>query len=351
MVCRRCVWLLAAAGVVIAAAVTAICLIAPPVGAQADKIEQLRRIITFFDDSRLDESEAAGLDALMAAAPPDERKKLRDALGRLVRDELLLEKTRTPGTGIPLLIVGPKGGGPHPAVLFMHGAGGAGLVGKETAIAHFALMADRGYLMVAFDARHFGERGGAAQVAMIGEKGIYPKIVIPTACEDVFEVVEYLGTREDVAQERVGMFGYSMGGLIALAAAAHDTEHVLKAVVCAAGGADFHTVRSVRKARGESVADLSPEVVAAIERFDPINHVDAFYPKAVLMIHGRNDRSAPVEGVQSFHRTVREHYAAEPERLELRLVDTGHELYPTWIDDIFDWFDRFLRGECQELSG
>ena len=339
------------ATVVFIATITFICAIVLRVDAQTENVGALRRIIAFFDDSRLDKSEAAGYNALLARLPADERQRLENALARLVRGELLLEKARTANTGIPFLIVAPKEGGPHPAVLFMHGAGGGGLLGKETAIPYFALMADRGYLLVAFDARDFGERGGIAQVALTGETGIYPKIVIPTACQDVFEVAEYIRSRHDVLKDHIGMFGYSMGALITLGAAAHDTDKVLKAVVAAAGGADFHRVLSARKSRGEPVADLPAEVVAQIEKFDPVNHLESFYPTAVLMINGRKDTAAPVEGAQSFVNALQSHYKSTPERLELRLMDTGHELYPTWIEEAFDWFDKFLRLECASDVG
>jgi len=328
--------------VVIAITVVGAAIVAPKAWRQWNRIQQVRRIIGFFDDSRLDESEAASFDVLLTAMPLDERHKLHDALERLVRGELVLEKTRTTRTGIPLLIVRKNGIGPYPAVLFMHAAGGMGIIGKETAIPYFALMGDRGYLMVAFDARHFGERGGIAQVARIGEQRIYPEIVIPTAWEDVFEVVEYLKSRADVAADRIGMVGYSMGGVIALGAGAKDTEHTIKAIVCAAGGADFHKVASIKETRGEHTVKLSPAVLDQIERFDPINHVDAFYPTALLLIHGRRDAIAPIEGVQSFATALRKYYEPAPERLELRTADAGHELYPGWVEDALDWFDKFL---------
>ncbi len=308
-------------------------------------VQAVRGIIELFEDGVLSEDEVSGYSILFARLPKDERDELEAALARIARGEIVLEKAWTAESRIPMLIVKPRGDGPFPAVLFMHGVGGFGLIGKETAVPYFAKMVDRGYAMVAFDARHFGERGGIVEVARIGEEGIYPDIVIPTATEDVFEVAGYVGARSDVDPSRLGMFGYSMGGLIAVGALAHDKDDVLRAVVCASGGANFDKVAEVQRAHDRHVPDLPDSVLASIRAFDPIHHVEKLFPAALLLIHGRQDSAAPVEGAESLYNEALGHYSEKPDRIKLHLVDSGHDLYPEWMDDAFDWFDQYLADD------
>jgi dienelactone hydrolase len=342
MLSRRGKWLACGLGILLAFLLAGAGVLTFKLWPVIIQIRQMSRIITAFDDSRLDASEIELYRPLLARVPEPERERLFSALGRFSRGELRLEKIFTEANHLPILIVAPPGSGPFPALIFIHGAGGAGVLGKETAIPFFAELAGRGYLMAAFDTRCFGERGGVLAVVMAGKKGIYPKIVIPTARQDVFEVAACLQKRGDVIKDQMGLFGYSMGGLITLGAGAQDKNHVFKALVCAAGGANYDAVVEALKATGRPAPELPESVVQQIREFDPFNHLNAFCPAAIMLIHGRNDMTAPFAGVQSFYDALRPLYAASPERLKLVVVDGDHDLYPTWMEDALGWFDRFL---------
>lgn len=94
------------------------------------------------------------------------------------------------------------GDGPHPGVLVLHGAGGAGGYEREYA----ALLAEHGYATLCVE--YFGAPG-----------------VPDTPCEIPLErfddAAHWLLEREDVTGERVGVVGFSRGGEAALLAGTH----------------------------------------------------------------------------------------------------------------------------------
>ncbi|HMC08703.1 MAG TPA: alpha/beta fold hydrolase, partial [Actinomycetota bacterium] len=101
---------------------------------------------------------------------------------------------------------------PAPAVIGAHGFG----QDKRALAADAAFLARRGYVVLLYSARGFGDSTGSVALDS-------PDYEV----KDVRQLVDWLGTRRDVAhdgsgQPRVGMFGESYGGAMALLAAAYD---------------------------------------------------------------------------------------------------------------------------------
>lgn len=94
------------------------------------------------------------------------------------------------------------GDGPHPGVLVLHGAGGAG--GYEQSYA--ALLAEHGYT--------------ALCVEYFGAPGIRDAL-LEVPLEEFGRAVAWLRDRPDVAGDAVGVVGFSRGGEAALAVGAH----------------------------------------------------------------------------------------------------------------------------------
>ena len=96
--------------------------------------------------------------------------------------------------------------GAAPTVVLMHGYGGQ----KEDLLPHAEYLAARGYNLLLFDFRGRGASGGGAVTVGARERG------------DAAGALDYLAARGDVDMRRVGMQGYSMGGAVAIMAAAAD---------------------------------------------------------------------------------------------------------------------------------
>jgi fermentation-respiration switch protein FrsA (DUF1100 family) len=92
------------------------------------------------------------------------------------------------------------------AIVVLHGAGST----RTSALEHAALLRDAGYGVLMIDSRGFGSSEGDAMIA-----GWYGDL-------DIDGAVSFLADRPEVDDGRIGLFGLSMGGEEAIAAAASD---------------------------------------------------------------------------------------------------------------------------------
>jgi uncharacterized protein len=104
------------------------------------------------------------------------------------------------------------------AIIALHGSGGD----RTATLEHAAMLARHGYGVLLLDLRGHGNSGGHVALGWDGNLDIDAALV-------------YLRTRPDVDVQRIGALGLSMGGEVAMQAAAH-TER-LKAVVSDGAGA------------------------------------------------------------------------------------------------------------------
>ncbi|MGH7724433.1 MAG: alpha/beta hydrolase family protein [Candidatus Eiseniibacteriota bacterium] len=106
----------------------------------------------------------------------------------------------------PVRLVGtvavPKGGGRHPAVILIHGAG------RTIPTRDFgywsSFLSGRGLAVLAFDKRGGGASTGDANT------GTYEDLA-----DDVVAGLQYLQSRSDIDPDRIGLYGMSNGGYIA----------------------------------------------------------------------------------------------------------------------------------------
>ena len=104
------------------------------------------------------------------------------------------------------------------AVVLVHGSGGSRLGPRK----HARLLAEHGYGVLLYDGRGRGERGGHARVTWTWQP-------------DVDAAVEYVKSRSDVDDGRIGALGLSGGAMALIESAARRTD--LRAVVAEGAGA------------------------------------------------------------------------------------------------------------------
>lgn len=170
-------------------------------------------------------------------------------------------------------------------IILMHGWGmNRGDVFKNTYFLH-----DLGYNLMYFDFRALGESGGT--VSSIG----YLEV------KDLQAAIQFLKDTRPFACEKIGLYGLSMGGMVAICEAAQNPG--IKCVVAEASYYSFRRVVS-RWAWVHNKVPYFPlmpivlhymrrNLAANPERYSPKYNIPKIAPRPVFIIHGRYDNLVP----------------------------------------------------------
>lgn len=181
----------------------------------------------------------------------------------------------------------------YPAVLIVHGLGGNRDECNGIFIRAAASLALAGIIALRIDCRGAGETGGDTQL-----------ITIETEIQDATDALEHLAERTYVDKNRLGLLGFSFGGLagaclagrrddvkaLALWESPHDMIATMKRLY---GSANVKAVR----ARGYLQAGLmrlGPEFFETLEALD-VNATIEHFARPVLVVQGVEDTVVPVD--------------------------------------------------------
>ncbi len=297
------------------------------------------------------------LAAEVSALPPE---------GRFAREHFTFTTetgARVPGLAVRLA----KSAGRRPAVMVLHGTGDS----KEGMVPLLEAVADRGFLAVAIDGRHHGERavGSNDYVRAIlrayrtsdGYPFLYDTVW------DAMRLVDYLQSRADVDGTRIGMIGISKGGMETYLAAAADPR--IAVAVPAIGVQSFRwalehdawqprvetILGAVAGAARDSLTPLDAEFVqhfydrvvpGIYEVFDGPAMLPLIAPRPLLVVIGDSDALTPLAGVQEAAAAAERAYrsAGAPEKFRLLVQpDTGHEFTAEAQRTALDWMVKWLK--------
>ncbi|MDD5027979.1 MAG: dienelactone hydrolase family protein [Rhodoferax sp.] len=117
----------------------------------------------------------------------------------------------------------PAGPGPHPAVLMMHGCGGAYNSQGELSARHQMwgeILASHGYIALMLDS--FSARN-SKEICRV--KFDERKVKESDGVGDAYAALAWLRQRSDVDPSRIGILGWSYDGGVTLATISHQPEH------------------------------------------------------------------------------------------------------------------------------
>ncbi|MGH2983394.1 MAG: alpha/beta hydrolase [Solirubrobacterales bacterium] len=180
---------------------------------------------------------------------------------------------------------------PWPGIVIVHGAGSR----KENHADFARLAAASGWAALSFDARGHGASEGEMS---------------PGAIDDVVRMVQLLAAHEGVDPRRVAVRGSSMGGFLAIHAAAVAREIAGVIAICPAGEEDLS--RGIR--RGEldmRVADPLALEAWLAER-DLRKAVEGIAGRPLILLHAEGDEEIPSDWSEELYE-----HASEPRKLVL----------------------------------
>lgn len=180
---------------------------------------------------------------------------------------------------------------PWPGIVVLHGAGSC----KENHADFARLAAANGWAALVFDQRGHGESEG--------EMG-------PEAVADVIKMARLLAATSGVDPSRVALRGSSMGGFMAIHAAAKAPELAGVIAICPAGSE--HLARGLR--RGELVMRVADELALELwlSEHDLGLAVKQLAGRPLMLLHAEGDDEIP-----SYHSEELHERASEPRRLLL----------------------------------
>ncbi len=173
-----------------------------------------------------------------------------------------------------------------------------------------------------FDYRGYGRSEGSPS-----EKGIYL---------DAEAALDYLHSRQDINQERIVLFGRSMGCAVAVEMAARNDEY---AVILES---PFTSIRAMAKRSNPVLSLFLPVGLVVRSRYDSLSKIKNVR-SPVMVVHGDKDDTMPHDmGRQLFEA------ANEPKRFYTIEGAAHNDTYQAGGDAYFDAIKRFVEEPARE---
>jgi dienelactone hydrolase len=273
------------------------------------------------------------------------------------------------------LILRPdKATGKMPAVIVLHGTGGS----AKAMMGYMEELCQRGIVGVAIDARYHGERASGAKGAAAYHQAIlkawrtepgdpmeHP--FLWDTCWDLWRLVDFLETVPDIDTSKLGMIGFSMGGIETWMAASVDER--IRVIVPAIGVQSFRwslehdawqgrarTIQPVHDAAAKELGEAksNQRVCRAVwakvlpgitEQFDCPSMMRLFAGRPLLILSGTKDGNCPYEGAKLAIAATERAYGDAKARAKLQVIveEVGHTVTARQRAAALDWFAKWLK--------
>jgi dipeptidyl aminopeptidase/acylaminoacyl peptidase len=191
---------------------------------------------------------------------------------------------------VPAFVYRPRGRGPHPVLIYIHG----GPEGQFRPSFNSTIQLWLDKLRVVVIAPNVRGSLGYGEPYLRMDDGLLRE----NAVQDIGALLDWIEAHEEFDASRVAVYGASYGGYMALASASNYGDRI-KAVVERAGISNFVTylenTQSYRRdlRRIEYGDERDPDMRAFLERISPLNNVERI-TAPMLVVQGQNDPVVPV---------------------------------------------------------
>ncbi len=235
----------------------------------------------------------------------------------------------------------PEGGGPHPAVLQVHGHYPRGKYELHVQ-AIGATLARAGIAVLAVDTVGYGDRwfqGHREGLWLLAVGMSLPGLVL----WDNIRALDYLESREDVDASRIGVTGSSGGGNQTMYLAALD-ERVKAAVPVASAEVFDDQVVS-----GRCYCECVPGILRFANASDVLSLIA---PRPLMIVSAIHDEVFPALRARRAYLRVRRVYEMlnALDKLAYVEVHTGHGYFGEMRRAAYRWFTRWLKGSEEGLE-
>lgn len=249
--------------------------------------------------------------------------------GKWVVHRELLPHSKDSNKKVEILWTQPAGDGPYSAVLLIHGHQEQITDGGEAFVktGRLGILASRGYVAASLSQPGYGNSDGPADYCG------------PITQDAVLVGLDFLRKQSFVAANKVAIYGYSRGAVVASMVATKDPT--LAAVVLGAGAYDFFSWYPT-PLRGID-ANIRQEAGTSAEAFrarSAIYHVDKI-KAPILLLHGTQDERIPVRQAEAFFEKLK----ASGVKVEMKIFPkAGHGIpIDEQYREIYPFLEEFLR--------
>ena len=245
--------------------------------------------------------------------------------------------------GIPSYVASPlRGRGVRrwPAVILHHGAG----CDKGSLIPQFSRFAAAGFVVLCPDAPFHGWRGDPKRKEWFANNRprLLAEIAQGTAAECPI-LVDYLTQRDDVITGRIGVAGWSMGGMNAYASVVAEPR--LKACVgLITTGNWAGRLQDKNKDRKVAARKGVATHVKTLKQLSIVHQPEKLAQRPVLMLHGEADPGILVGEARDSYETLRPYYTGNAAaRLKIKTYkNVGHVSTGAMDKAALAWFQKWL---------
>jgi len=217
-----------------------------------------------------------------------------------------------------------------PAILFNHSHGGRYQVGKDELIegapymskpSYAESLTKEGYSVLVIDAWNFGERSGRTESELFKEMLWKGQVLWGAMVYDSIRAIDYLISRQEVNEERLGTVGMSMGSTMAWWVAALDVRIKVCIDICCLS--DFQTMINNRTLDQHGIYYYVPGL---LKEFDTISINSLIAPRPHLGLAGNLDLLTPPEGLDKIDNSLKKIYVDQgvPDSWKLIRYSVGH---------------------------
>lgn len=236
-----------------------------------------------------------------------------------VREKIVFRGVRD--SRVPGYLAIPKTGeSSYPCVLQIHGLNGSksSFWDDESPRPGTKELLEAGFAMLALDAQYHGERISSNDYERPGK--MFKRGWINRTWEMIIQstveyrrALDYLETRTEIDNTRIGIIGYSMGGIMTF---------------CLTG---------VEPRIKVSVACVTPAFKDRLSPMAPQNFARTVRGRPFLMLMGRKDQVYTEEQAQQLYELI------DSPTKELVFYDSGHRLPPDHTKKALEWFQAYLK--------
>lgn len=225
-----------------------------------------------------------------------------------------------------LLSLPKKSATPLPVVILMHG------LGDHKAVDYVEygndLFLKNGFAVLRIDISEHGDRkNDVYDFDLTGDYKYWTRNVISQTIFDLRRAIDFIETRKELDQKRIGYYGISLGGIIGTVFC--GVENRIKVPVIALAGGQLNLLYEENA--------LSSEAKDFVSIIEPLNFVQQISPRPFLMLNAKNDEIVPPAMSKLLF------YAAKDPK-DIIWYDAKHRDAPLDIiyGDGLNWFKKHL---------